>query len=86
MWEEDPCIDLSAHLEGSWEPSCGKDLGIIGLGSMRILYYDIAGRKDFEEELGIEFRSLEDLLRESGFASIHVPLTEETRHIMGKNS
>ncbi len=43
----------------------GKILGIIGLGSMRILYYDIARRKDLEEELGIEFRSLEDILRET---------------------
>ncbi|HWQ16894.1 MAG TPA: phosphoglycerate dehydrogenase [Sulfolobales archaeon] len=73
----------------------GKVLGIIGLGrigrevalrarclGMKILYYDIVRRKDLEEQLGIEFKNLEDLLRESDFVSIHTPLTEETRHMI----
>jgi len=49
---------------------------------MKILYYDIVRRKDLEEQLGIEFKNLEDLLRESDFVSIHTPLTEETRYMI----
>jgi len=36
-----------------------------------------------EEKLGVEYRSFEGLLRESDYLSIHVPLTEETRGMIG---
>ncbi|MCS7125590.1 MAG: D-glycerate dehydrogenase [Aigarchaeota archaeon] len=75
----------------------GKTLGIIGLGRigaavarrakgfrMKILYYDKIRREDLERELEIEFREIDDLLRESDFISIHVPLTNETRHLIGE--
>jgi glyoxylate reductase len=32
----------------------------------------------------VEYRELDDLLRESDFITLHCPLTEETRHIIGK--
>ena len=76
----------------------GKTLGIIGLGrigrevarrakgfKMRVLYYNRRRlSRDVEEELGVEYRSLEDLLRESDIVSIHVPLTDETRGMIGE--
>ena len=76
----------------------GKTLGIIGLGSigrevarrargfkMRILYYKRRRLPPEEErELGAEYRSLEDLLKESDIVTIHVPLTEETRGLIGE--
>jgi glyoxylate reductase len=71
-------------------------LGIIGLGrigkamvqrakgfSMKVIYTD-AARLNPEEEnsLGIEYRPLDDLLRESDFVSLHTPLTPDTRHLI----
>jgi len=71
-------------------------LGIIGLGrigkamvqrakgfSMKVFYTD-AARLNPEEEnsLGIEYRPLDDLLRESDFVSLHTPLTPDTRHLI----
>ena len=35
-----------------------------------------------EQELAAEYRDLEDLLRESGFVSLHVSLTSQTRHLI----
>ncbi len=74
----------------------GKTLGIIGLGrigqavarrakgfDMKIFYYDIVRRRDLEEELGIEYAPLEKLLMDSDYVSIHVPLTPETRKLIG---
>lgn len=75
----------------------GATLGILGLGrigeavarratgfSMRILYWDQVRRPDVEEKLGARFVSLEELLRESDFVSIHLPLTPNTRGLIGK--
>jgi glyoxylate reductase len=75
----------------------GKTLGIIGLGKiggavarrahgfdMRILYHN-RGRIDIsaEKELLAEYVSLKTLLTESDFVSLHVPLTENTHHLIG---
>jgi len=75
----------------------GKVLGIIGLGrigyavarrargfDMKILYYDIIRRPEAEKELGAEYTTLDDLLRRSDFVTIHVPLTHETRKLIGE--
>jgi glyoxylate reductase len=74
-----------------------KTLGIIGLGSigeavarrargfgMRILYTK-RRRLDAarETELAVEFRSLDDLLKESDFVSINAALSPETIHLIG---
>jgi glyoxylate reductase len=75
----------------------GATLGVIGFGrigravarraargfSMRILAYDPAGVAR-SEDLDIEACSLERLLTESDFVSCHVPLTEETHHLIGE--
>jgi phosphoglycerate dehydrogenase-like enzyme len=75
-----------------------KTLGIVGLGeigtelakrarafNMRILYYKRRRlSEEAERELGIEYRSLDDLLRESGFVSLHVPHTKETDKLIGQ--
>jgi glyoxylate reductase len=74
----------------------GTTIGIVGLGrigravmkrakgfGMKVLYSDSL-RLAIEEErtLDVEFRTLEDLLKESDFVSIHTPLTEGTYHLM----
>jgi glyoxylate reductase len=77
-----------------WEST----LGIIGLGkigkavakraqgfNMRVLYSDPVRLAPKEErESGVIFRPLEDLLKESDFVSIHVPVTNETRRFMNE--
>jgi lactate dehydrogenase-like 2-hydroxyacid dehydrogenase len=51
---------------------------------MHILYHDaVPAPEKIERELGLKFVTSETLLRESDFVSLHVPLTEETRHMMG---
>ena len=71
-------------------------LGVVGFGrigqalarrargfSMRVLYHDIdRPPAEVEQELGAEYRDLEDLLRESDFVSVHVSLTPQTRHLI----
>ena len=74
----------------------GKTLGIIGFGrigravarrakgfQMNVIYYNKEHlRKADEEAMGAAYRPLEDLLRESDFVSLHVPLTESTRNLI----
>ncbi len=51
---------------------------------MEILYHNRSRNEDAEEELGARYLELEVLLRESDFISIHTPLTDETRHLIGE--
>ena len=74
-----------------------KTLGIVGFGAigqavakrargfdMRILYTRRRRLDETrEQELGIEYADFGRLLRESDFVSLHVPLTDETRHLIG---
>ena len=77
----------------------GKTLGIIGLGrigtmaakrvkgfDMRVLYNKRSPDPEAEREFGIEFADLDKLYGESDFISIHVPLTEETRGMVGRDA
>ncbi|MGB0554808.1 MAG: 2-hydroxyacid dehydrogenase [Alphaproteobacteria bacterium] len=77
----------------------GQRLGIVGLGTigkktarlakafgMEVLYYDIARlTEDQEDALGVRFRLLGELLREADVVSVHTPLNESTRHLIGAN-
>lgn len=76
----------------------GKTLGIIGLGrigslvakkcraafSMRVLAYDPYIDVIKASELGVELTTLDQLLKESDFVTIHVPLTPETKGMIGE--
>ncbi|HJY98462.1 MAG TPA: D-glycerate dehydrogenase [Patescibacteria group bacterium] len=77
----------------------GKTLGIIGLGrigsmvarrahgyNMTVLYNKKTPDPEAESELGVKFSGLDDLLKQSDFVSLHVPLTEETRHMINKET
>lgn len=73
-----------------------KTVGIIGTGrigtgvvkrlhdgfNMKVLYNDINKNKQLEKETGAKFRKLNDLLKQSDFISIHVPLLKSTRHLI----
>jgi glyoxylate reductase len=74
----------------------GKTLGIVGMGrigaamarraalgfDMRVLYYSNHRHEEAERDWGAQRVDLERLLRESDFVSLHVPLTDETRHLI----
>jgi phosphoglycerate dehydrogenase-like enzyme len=76
----------------------GKTIGIVGLGTigkkvarlarafgMRVEYYDIARlSEDAEDALGVRFRLLHELLSNADVVSLHVPLNESTRHMIGQ--
>lgn len=77
----------------------GKTIGIIGLGrigtfvaniayegfKMRVLYYDVESSNDFEMLYEAKYCELNELLSESDFITIHCPLNDNTRHLVGKN-
>ncbi len=74
----------------------GKTLGIIGLGSigkkvahlgnafgMQITYFDIARLDEAQEDaLNVRFRLLNELLAQSDYVSLHVPLNPSTHHLI----
>jgi glyoxylate reductase len=75
----------------------GKKLGIVGMGrigqavarrargfGMEVLYHNRSRKEGAEREIGARYLGLEDLLRACDFVSIHTPLTEETRHLIGE--
>jgi len=86
-----PMMMLGTHVTG-------KTLGIVGMGrigqavarrargfGMRILYYQRHRLpREVEEELGASYVDLDTLLAESDFVTLHVPLTPETRHMIGE--
>ena len=77
----------------------GRTLGILGLGAIGTelakisrgfgvnILYNKRNRlsENQEKELGVEYRSFEDLLKESDVLSVHVPLHDETHHMIGEN-
>jgi glyoxylate reductase len=75
----------------------GATLGIIGFGrigqavarramgfNMRVLYHDSGVDAAIAREFHAEARSLDELLQQSDFVSLHVPLTPDTHHLIGK--
>ena len=74
----------------------GKTLGILGAGNIGREVIKIARalgmsvlvttRTPKPEEDGIRYVSLEEMLKNSDYVSLHCPLTPETRHIINKDS
>ncbi len=75
----------------------GKTLGVVGLGrigravarrakafGMKVLYHNRARLGAAEErDLGVEYAEKDELLGTADFVSLHVPLSDETRHLIG---
>jgi D-3-phosphoglycerate dehydrogenase len=87
QWNRDLFIGLELY---------GKVLGIIGLGrigsrlgrhaagfDMEVLAYDPYVDANAAQAAGIALVDLETLLRRADFISLHMPLTDETRHLIG---
>jgi glyoxylate reductase/D-3-phosphoglycerate dehydrogenase len=75
----------------------GKTVGIIGLGSIgkktarlaqafgvELIYYDIDRLSEAEEDaLNVRFRLKNEVLRNADLISLHTPLNDSTRHMIG---
>ncbi|MCR4817724.1 MAG: D-glycerate dehydrogenase [Fretibacterium sp.] len=75
----------------------GRTLGVVGAGriglnfarkahcgfDMKVIYAGRHPSQEFEASTEARFVTLEELLRTSDFVSLHVPLTKETRHMIG---
>ncbi len=75
----------------------GKTLGLVGMGrigcamarraigfNMRVLYYDVNRlSEDEERDLNLEHADFDEVLKESDFVSLHVPLVPSTKHLIG---
>jgi len=77
----------------------GKTLGIIGLGrigrhvakiakgfGMNIFAYDPFVSVEQAKDLGFEVGSLDDVFSKGDFLTIHTPVTDDTRNIIGKEA
>ncbi|MFN2166033.1 MAG: C-terminal binding protein [Anaerolineae bacterium] len=88
----------SSHPIPYWPPARlrGQILGIVGLGNigrvvarkagclgLRLLAHDPYVASEQVADLGVELVTLDDLLRRSDFVSLHCPLTDETRWLIG---
>ncbi|MGT2470830.1 2-hydroxyacid dehydrogenase [Paraburkholderia terrae] len=77
----------------------GKTLGIVGLGriggavarraalgfNMKVLYTNRSANTEAEQRYGARRVELDELLAASDFVCLQVPLTPETRHLIGAN-
>jgi glyoxylate reductase len=84
----------SNHLAGSFVH--GKTIGLVGGGGrigratarralgfgMRLLYWSPRAKPEAERETGMQRVTLDQLLAESDFVSLHPPLNAETRHMI----
>ena len=75
---------------------CGKTVGIVGLGGIgralcrmlggfdvKFLAYDPYVSPAQAKEVDVNLVSLEDLLRQSDYVTLHATLTDETQHLIG---
>jgi len=90
-WVQEELLNVAAELHG-------KTWGVIGMGRIgrevtararamgaNVVYTDIARLPEPDEQrLGVTFLQLQRLLAESDVVSIHVPLTDRTRGMMGE--
>jgi D-3-phosphoglycerate dehydrogenase len=77
----------------------GKTLGVIGLGNigkivasraiglaMKVVAYDPFLTREVALKAGIELGTLDDVFRQADFVTVHTPLTDETRGIIGESA
>jgi len=74
-----------------------KTIGVVGTGrigkgvirrakgfEMKVLCYDVYPDEAFAKEQGAAYVPLDELLKQSDFISLHTPLTEKTRNMIGQ--
>jgi len=75
-----------------------KTIGILGLGrigsqvakhavegfEMKVLYYDLKRNEEFEKRFNATYGTVDEVLKNADFVSVHVPLLPETKHLINK--
>jgi D-3-phosphoglycerate dehydrogenase len=77
----------------------GKTLGVVGLGRigaevaarakgqrMNVIAYDPFLTAEKANHLGIDYGSVEDVLRAADFITVHTPLLKETKHLINQDA
>ncbi len=77
----------------------GKTLGVVGLGQigavvaerarglhMQVIAYDPFVSEERAKQLGLKMGSLDDVIRAGDFLTVHTPLNEKTKGIIGKQA
>jgi D-3-phosphoglycerate dehydrogenase / 2-oxoglutarate reductase len=77
----------------------GKTLGIIGLGNigkivasravglaMKVIAYDPFISREIASKTGIELATLDEVFQRADFITVHTPLTDDTRGIIGRSA
>ncbi len=75
----------------------GRTIGVVGTGrigqrvirmakgfGMKVVGYDPRPRTELAAELGFQYRSLDDLLRQSDVVTLHAPATPATHHLLNQ--
>ena len=75
----------------------GKTIGVLGTGkigeavikraqgfNMKILAYDLNPSESLQSEYGVEFTVLEEIYEQADIITLHLPLTTETKYLIGK--
>ncbi|MER2237041.1 MAG: hydroxyacid dehydrogenase, partial [Psychrobacillus sp.] len=76
-----------------------KTLGVVGFGRigqevavrakgqrMNVIAYDPFLTPEKAEKLGVQFGTVEDVIKAADFITIHTPLLKETRHLINKDA
>ena len=77
----------------------GKTIGIVGLGrigsfvaqiahagfQMKVLYYDVKRNEEFEMRFSATYQAIGDILKNSDFITLHVPLLDSTKHLINED-
>lgn len=78
---------------------CGKTLGVVGTGAigrrvcemakgfrMRVIAFDLFPNEEFAAQVGIEYRSYDEVLEQADIVTFHVPATDDNHHMLnGEN-
>ncbi|MDQ0205036.1 phosphoglycerate dehydrogenase [Pectinatus haikarae] len=77
----------------------GKTLGVIGLGrigsgvakramsfDMKIIAYDPYLNEDRAQALGVKIGTLDDVVKNADFITVHMPLTPQTKNMLNKDN
>lgn len=77
----------------------GRTLGLVGLGrigqatatrglglGMKVIAYDPYPNLDFAKQHGISMTSLDEVLSQSDYVSLHLPMSKENKHLINATS
>ena len=77
----------------------GKTIGLVGCGNigknvakiargfdMNVLVYDVIHDDSLANSVGFKYASMEDVLKNSDFISLHVPYNKHTHHLINKKN